>query len=260
MTLDSIIRCCMEQNLDFVHRPNNILSFDNPDLIFLSENNELIGCIVSSVTEHRNENHLLRRLFQIRTLYPEEMKLIVLNGENIKAGDILNHYCHFVSNSDDGINLLSHVIKECDNNKSVISISKKIRKERMRRSHSILESRQNIINSTIINEVSVLSWINHTPMFSSNVYETENGIFVNLKSSKDNQVLTVLNCIEYDTKKNHVDFNSDYVNRPRCGFIYGQVSSFRQYELSLKYSLLGVKCFFEKSHETDKYYQVVIEN
>lgn len=245
MTIESNANYCKFTNLKFVIKPDNILTFDNPDMMFISENNELIGCIVSSATEQRNENYLLRRLFQIRTHYPEEMMLIVLNRESVKNEDLLRHYCHFASVTDDKIRSLENIIGECKNNKDVVSITKKFRLQLTKRSHEILMQRQMIRARERIGDVIVPSWGSDKTMSSNKIYAIEDGYCVNLMSSKDNHVLTILNSMDYDTRQKYIGYNSDYYGLQRFGVIKGKVRDTRKYELSLKYSYLGVNCIFE---------------
>ena len=96
--------------------------------------------------------------------------------------------------------------------------------------------------------VLVASWISDKLISTQKVYATNLGYVADLATAKDNQVLTILNFMDYDTRQRYIDYNRDFYDAFRCGIIRGKVSEVQKYKLSLRYSLLGFKCLFEEEH------------
>lgn len=252
MNIEGLTQYCKEGGWRFVTKPDNILTFDNPDILFVSKQNYLVGCVVATAKEQQNRNYLLRRLYRIRASYPDNMQLVLLNGEKITLGDELVYFCNSIGVTDDSPHLINNLIADGKENKQLFTISKKLRAQVTERAHQIMcDYVDTDLNLEKTQNLYAFSWMNQDKMSSEKIYQCKNGCIVHLTSSKDPQILTVLNYMDIELYKHSYGFNMDYMYMPKWGIVNGSFTDARKYELSLKYALFGVKCIFDDNHEKD---------
>lgn len=85
-----------------VIRPSNIFTIDNPDVLFIASGN-LFGLFIPTESEIQNVDLLVRRIMVSRLAYVENMKTLLLSGDERFLHDnfpLLNQICHRILDND----------------------------------------------------------------------------------------------------------------------------------------------------------------